>query len=141
MQLLGWATDWVSNIAGEISFVLLMAMWVTSFAYTRRRNFELFFYTHQLYTVATFFYIMHIGVPWLCQILPGMFLFTIDRYLRFLQSRSRARLLSARLLPCETVEMTFSKSPGEQTINSCMGDHELLISCVILFMSSFSLVC
>ncbi|KAJ8427951.1 hypothetical protein Cgig2_023246 [Carnegiea gigantea] len=111
-ELLEWATDWVSNIAGEISCVLLLAMWVTSFAYTRRRNFELFFYTHQLYTLATFFYILHIGVPWLCQILPGMFLFAIDRYLRFLQSRSRARLISARLLPCGTVEMTFAKSPG-----------------------------
>ncbi|OAY48343.1 hypothetical protein MANES_06G151600v8 [Manihot esculenta] len=33
-------------------------------------------------------------------------------YLRFLQSRQRARLLSSRLLPCGTIELNFSKSRG-----------------------------
>ncbi|CAO2821209.1 unnamed protein product [Amaranthus hypochondriacus] len=111
-EMLEWAKDWVSNVAGEISWVFLIVMWVTSFAYTRRRTFEVFFYTHQLYTVATFFYVIHIGVAWTMQILPGIFLFALDRYLRFLQSRSRARLISTRILPGGAVEMTFSKTPG-----------------------------
>ncbi|KAK9665457.1 hypothetical protein RND81_14G113200 [Saponaria officinalis] len=110
--LLEWSPTWVSNVAGEISWVFLFAMWVTSFAYTRRKTFEVFFYTHQLYALATFFYVVHIGVSWTCQILPGIFLFTLDRYLRFLQSRSNARLISVRLLPGGTVEMTFQKSRG-----------------------------
>ncbi|KAK9665459.1 hypothetical protein RND81_14G113300 [Saponaria officinalis] len=110
--LLEWSPTWVSNVAGEISWVFLFAMWVTSFAYTRRKTFELFFYTHQLYALATFFYVVHIGVSWTCQILPGIFLFTLDRYLRFLQSRSNTRLIYARLLPGGTVEMTFQKSRG-----------------------------
>ncbi|KNA22203.1 hypothetical protein SOVF_036040 [Spinacia oleracea] len=109
---LEWSKTHVSNIAGEISWVFLIAMWVTSFAYTRRKSFEVFFYTHQLYALATFFYVVHIGVAWTMQLLPGIFLFTLDRYLRFLQSRSRARLISVRVLPGGTVEMTFSKSRG-----------------------------
>ncbi|XP_021726716.1 ferric reduction oxidase 4-like [Chenopodium quinoa] len=111
-EMLEWTRDYVSNIAGEMSWVFLMVMWVTSFAYTRRRTFEVFFYTHQLYTLATFFYVIHIGVAWTMQIVPGIFLFTLDRYLRFLQSRSCARLILARILPGGTVELSFSKSPG-----------------------------
>uniref|UniRef100_A0A803M083 FAD-binding FR-type domain-containing protein n=1 Tax=Chenopodium quinoa TaxID=63459 RepID=A0A803M083_CHEQI len=52
------------------------------------------------------------GVAWTMQIVPGIFLFTLDRYLRFLQSRSCARLILARILPGGTVELAFSKSPG-----------------------------
>ncbi|KMT16198.1 hypothetical protein BVRB_3g053570 [Beta vulgaris subsp. vulgaris] len=109
-EMLDWSKTHVSNVAGEISWVFLIAMWITSFAYTRRKSFEVFFYTHQLYALATFFYVVHIGVAWTMQLLPGIFLFTLDRYLRFLQSRSRARLISVRVLPGGTVEMTFSKS-------------------------------
>ncbi|XP_074294227.1 ferric reduction oxidase 4-like [Silene latifolia] len=112
LEALEWSPTYVSNLSGEISWVFLLVIWVTSFAYTRRKTFEVFFYTHQLYALATFFYVVHIGVSWTCQILPGIFLFTLDRYLRFLQSRSNARLISARLLPGGTVEMTFHKSPG-----------------------------
>ncbi|KAL2920739.1 Ferric reduction oxidase 4 [Bienertia sinuspersici] len=111
-EMLDWSKTHVSNLAGEISWVFLIAMWVTSFAYTRRKKFEVFFYTHQLYGLATFFYAVHIGVAWTMQILPGIFLFTLDRYLRYLQSRSHARLVSVRVLPCGTVEMTFSKTRG-----------------------------
>lgn len=45
--------------------------------------------------------------------LPGFYLFLVDRYLRFLQSRNRVYLRSARVLPCETLELNFSKNPGQ----------------------------
>ncbi|GLT78044.1 hypothetical protein SLA2020_495930 [Shorea laevis] len=90
-QMVEWSQDWVPNVAGEIAVVFAMAMWVTSFPRVRRKMFE---------------------IDYLCMILPGIFLFLVDRFLRFLQSRERARLLSARLLPCDTVELTFSKTPG-----------------------------
>ncbi|GLT78047.1 hypothetical protein SLA2020_495940 [Shorea laevis] len=111
-QMVEWSQDWVPNVAGEIAIVFAMAMWVTSFPRVRRKMFEVFFYTHHLYALYIFFYVLHVGVDYLCMILPGIFLFLVDRFLRFLQSRERARLLSARLLPCDTVELTFSKTPG-----------------------------
>ncbi|CAK9176895.1 unnamed protein product [Ilex paraguariensis] len=110
--MLEWSRDYVPNIAGEIAFILALAMWVTSFPRVRRKMFELFFYTHHLYTLYVFFYALHVGVAYFCMILPGVFLFLIDRYLRFLQSRHKARLISARLLPCGTFELNFSKSAG-----------------------------
>ncbi|KAG5558642.1 hypothetical protein RHGRI_008553 [Rhododendron griersonianum] len=78
----------------------------------RRKFFELFFYTHYLYIIFIVFFIFHVGFSYFCITLPGFYLFLIDRYLRFLQSQQMARLVSARILPCEAVELNFSKSPG-----------------------------
>lgn len=115
MQALEWSRTYVSNVAGEIAFVISLAMWATSFPCFRRKMFEVFFYSHHLYTVYLLFYILHVGVAYLCMILPGIFLFLIDRYLRYLQSRHRAMLVSARVLPCDTLELNFCKSPGDHT--------------------------
>ncbi|KAJ6738473.1 putative proteinDPH OXIDASE [Salix koriyanagi] len=111
-EMLEWSKTWVSNVAGEIAAVLALAMWVTSSYRIRRKMFEVFFYTHQLYILFIVFYVLHVGAAYFCMVLPGIFLFVVDRYLRFLQSQRRARLDSARLLPCGSVELNFSKSPG-----------------------------
>ncbi|KAJ9539629.1 hypothetical protein OSB04_026135 [Centaurea solstitialis] len=107
-----WSRTYVSNVAGEIAFILALVMWVTSIPRIRRKMFELFFYAHQTYILYLFFYIIHVGVAYFCLILPGIFLFLIDRYLRFLQSRTNVRLIAARLLPCDTLELNFSKIAG-----------------------------
>ncbi|GKB52912.1 ferric reduction oxidase 4-like protein [Tanacetum coccineum] len=76
-----------------------------------------------------FFYIIHVGVAYFCLILPGIFLFMIDRYLRFLQSRTNVRLIAARLLPCDTLELNFSKISGlEYTPSSILFVNVPLIS-------------
>lgn len=110
--MLQWSSTYLSNVAGVIAFVLSLGIWVTSLDRVRRKMFELFYYAHHLYILYIFFYMLHVGVAYLCMILPGIFLFLVDRYLRFLQSRRRARLDSARLLPNGTMELTFSKDPG-----------------------------
>ncbi|KAH6760582.1 ferric reduction oxidase 5 [Perilla frutescens var. hirtella] len=110
--MLEWSSTYLSNVAGVIAFVLSLGIWATSFGRVRRKMFELFFYAHHLYILYVFFYMFHVGVAYLCLILPGIFLFLIDRYLRFLQSRQRARLDSARLLPNGTMELTFAKNQG-----------------------------
>ncbi|KAK7853929.1 ferric reduction oxidase 4 [Quercus suber] len=115
-EMLEWRKDWVPNVAGEIAFVFAMGMWVTSFPRVRRKMFEVFFYTHHLYGFYIFFYVLHVGAAYFCMILPGIYLFFIDRFLRFLQSRRRARSVSARILPCDTVELNFSKSPDKLSI-------------------------
>ncbi|CAI0546532.1 unnamed protein product [Linum tenue] len=113
-EMLEWSRTWVSNVAGEIALVMALAMWATSFAPIRRRMFEVFYYAHHLYVLFIFFYVLHVGVDFMCTVLPGIFLFLIDRYLRFLQSQRKARLVSARLLPCGSVELNFSKCQGLQ---------------------------
>lgn len=110
--MLEWSKTWVSNVAGEIAIVFALAIWMTSLPRVRRKMFEVFLYTHHLYILYIFFYVLHVGVGYFCMIIPGIFLFVIDRYLRLLQSRQHAKLDSARLLPCGTAELNFSKTPG-----------------------------
>ncbi|KAI3444512.1 hypothetical protein Pfo_001177 [Paulownia fortunei] len=111
-EMVQWGDHYVSNIAGEISLLCGLGLWITSYPTIRRKMFELFFYTHYLYILFFIFFILHIGIGFACIMLPGFYLFLIDRYLRFLQSRDKVRLVSARLLPCHTVELNFSKSRG-----------------------------
>lgn len=111
--MLGWDKVAVSNVAGEIGLLAGLAMWITSIPRIRRKIFELFFYTHHLYILFVVFFVLHVGFSYSCIILPGFYLFLIDRYLRFLQSQQRIRLVSARILPCDTVELNFFKSPGQ----------------------------
>ncbi|GMY23704.1 ferric reduction oxidase 2-like isoform X2 [Fagus crenata] len=111
-QMLKWEKIGVSNLAGEIALVAGLAMWLTTIPRIRRKVFELFFYTHYLYIVFMIFFILHVGISYCCMMLPGFYLFVIDRFLRFLQSRRNVRLLSARVLPCETLELNLSKSLG-----------------------------
>lgn len=113
MQMLEWSKTGISNVAGELSLLFGLVLWATTFPRVRRKAFEVFFYTHQLYALFFLFYLLHLGIAFFCLILPGVYLFMLDRFLRFLQSRQRVRLVSARLLPGETVELNFSKSPGE----------------------------
>ncbi|XP_057996131.1 ferric reduction oxidase 2 [Hevea brasiliensis] len=111
-QMLKWDKHFISNVAGEIALLSGLIMWVTSLKRIRRKIFELFFYSHHLYIPFVVFYVFHVCFSRACIILPGFYLFMIDRYLRLLQSQQRIRLVSARILPCETVELNFSKNPG-----------------------------
>ncbi|KAG5558641.1 hypothetical protein RHGRI_008552 [Rhododendron griersonianum] len=112
MQMLEWAETGISNLAGEIAMVFGLAMWVTTFPRIRRKFFELFFYTHYLYIPLMVFYVFHVGFSYFCITFPGFYLFLVDRYLRFLQSQRKVRLVSARILPCKAVELNFSKCLG-----------------------------
>ncbi|KAI3441773.1 FAD-binding FR-type domain-containing protein [Psidium guajava] len=120
-EMVKWEKTGVSNVAGELSLLAGVGLWATTFPRVRRKMFELFFYAHCLYILFMFFFVLHVGIYASFVILPGFYLFLVDRYLRFLQSRHRARLLSARVLPCDTVELNFSKTPGlEYTPTSIM---------------------
>ncbi|KAJ7950316.1 Ferric reduction oxidase [Quillaja saponaria] len=111
-EVLKWDNFQTSNIAGELALLSGLIMWVTTIPRIRRKVFELFFYTHYLYILFIIFFIFHVGIAYTGIMLPGFYLFLVDRYLRFLQSRRKVRLVSARVLPCETIELNFSKSHG-----------------------------
>nr|XP_004510757.1 ferric reduction oxidase 2-like isoform X1 [Cicer arietinum] len=111
-QMLKWNKVGESNLAGEISLLAGLFLWVATIPKIRRKMFELFFYTHYLYILFIIFYIFHVRISFTYMMLPGFYLFLVDRYLRFLQSRREVRLVSTRILPCETVELNFSKGHG-----------------------------
>ncbi|CAA7393177.1 unnamed protein product [Spirodela intermedia] len=111
-SMLEWANTGESYVAGELALLCGLVLWATTLQRVRRKMFELFFYSHQLYVFFLFFFLLHVGIGFFCLILPGVYLFMIDRFLRFLQSRGRVRLVSARLLPGDSIELNFAKSPS-----------------------------
>ncbi|KAK7274362.1 hypothetical protein RIF29_15447 [Crotalaria pallida] len=111
-QMLKWEKVGISNVAGELALLCGLFMWIAAIPRIRRKVFELFFYTHYIYILFIVFFIFHVGIAYACIMLPGFYLFLVDRYLRFLQSRRQVRLVSARVLPCEAVELNFSKGHG-----------------------------
>ncbi|KAF3340354.1 ferric reduction oxidase 2-like protein [Carex littledalei] len=113
-EMIKWSKTDIANVPGELALLSGLALWATTFPRIRRNMFELFYYTHHLYIAFFFFYMLHVGIGFICMILPGIFLFMVDRYLRFLQSRTKVHLVSVRLLPSEGIELNFSKNPGKK---------------------------
>lgn len=105
-----WENTGISNLAGVVSLAAGLILWATTWPKIRRKIFELFFYAHHLYILFIVFFVFHVGISYGSIMLPGFILFMIDRFLRFLQSRKNIHLMSARVLPCEVVELNFMKS-------------------------------
>ncbi|XP_004486416.1 ferric reduction oxidase 7, chloroplastic-like [Cicer arietinum] len=108
-ELVEWKDIGIANLAGVISLLAGLFMWVTSLPGVRTWNFELFFYTHQLYIVFIVFMVLHIGDFVFAMAAGPIFLFVLDRFLRFCQSRRTVNVISSRCLPCGTVELVLSK--------------------------------
>lgn len=108
-QLWEWKDIGVANLAGVISLIAGLLMWVTSLHPVRKWNFELFFYTHQLYVVFVIFLALHVGDFIFSMTAGGIFLFILDRFLRFCQSRRTVDIISAKCLPCGTMELVLAK--------------------------------
>ncbi|KAF3794316.1 Ferric reduction oxidase 7 [Nymphaea thermarum] len=108
-EIISWQDTDVSVFPGVISLSAGLLMWATSLSPVRKYYFELFFYTHQLYIVFVIFFALHVGYFIFCAAAGAIFLFVLDRFLRFCQSRTTVDVLSAKCLPCEAIELTLSK--------------------------------
>ena len=117
-QILEWKENGVSNLPGVISLLAGLLMWVTSLSPVRKQYFELFFYTHQLYVVFVVFFALHVGDFIFSMAAGGIFLFILDRFLRFCQSRRTVDIISATCLPCGTLELVLSKPGSNKKISS-----------------------
>ncbi|KAL7001871.1 Ferric reduction oxidase 7, chloroplastic, variant 3 [Sarracenia purpurea var. burkii] len=113
-HILDWKNNGVANLPGVISLAAGLFMWMTSLLPVRRQNFELFFYTHQLYIVFVLFFAMHVGDFVFSIAAGGIFLFILDRFLRFCQSRRTVNVISATCLSCGTLELVLSKPENLQ---------------------------
>ncbi|KAL3722390.1 hypothetical protein ACJRO7_034718 [Eucalyptus globulus] len=107
-EILQWADEGIAVLPGVISLLAGLLMWVTTLPLVRKKKFELFFYTHQLYAVFVIFLALHVGDFIFSIAAGGIFLFVIDRFLRFCQSRRTVDVISAMCLPGGSVELVFS---------------------------------
>ncbi|KAF2538341.1 hypothetical protein F2Q68_00021021 [Brassica cretica] len=116
-QLFEWKAIGIAVLPGVISLVAGLLMWVTSLQYVRKHYFELFFYTHQLYIVFVVFLALHVGDYLFSIVAGGIFLFILDRFLRFCQSRRTVDVISAKSFPCGTLELVLSKPPSNNSVS------------------------
>lgn len=103
-------------LAGEITLVAGLTIWITSLPQIRRRNFEIFYYTHHLYIVFFLFFLFHAGDRHFYMVFPGIFLFGLDKLLRVVQSRPQTCILSARVYPCKSIQLILPKDPSKISI-------------------------
>ncbi|KAJ7946500.1 Ferric reduction oxidase [Quillaja saponaria] len=113
-KMLEWHNVGFANLPGVISLLAGLFMWMTSLPPVRKKYFELFFYTHQLYVVFVIFFALHVGDYIFSVAAGGIFLFVLDRFLRFCQSRRTVNIISTKCLPCGTVELVLSKPANLQ---------------------------
>ncbi|KAK9161913.1 hypothetical protein Syun_002815 [Stephania yunnanensis] len=113
-QVMEWKNIGVANLPGVITLLAGLFMWVTSLHPVRKKYFELFFYTHQLYVVFFVFLALHVGDFIFSMAAGGIFIFVLDRFLRFCQSRKTVGIISATCFPCGTVELVLSKPKNLQ---------------------------
>lgn len=99
-------------LAGEISLVVGMLIWITSLPQIRRNKFEFFYSMHHLYIIFLVFFLFHAGDRHFYMVFPGIFIFGLDKLLRIIQSRTESCLLSARLFPCKALQLTLPKDTG-----------------------------
>lgn len=98
-------------LAGEITFVTGLVIWITSLPQVRRRQFEIFYHMHHLYIVFFIFFLFHTGDRHFYMVFPGVFLFGLDKLLRVVQSRPKTFILSAQVFPNKAVELILPKDP------------------------------
>lgn len=112
MQIVRWQGDNIANLPGVIALFIGLLMWVTSLKPVRKCYFELFYHTHHLYAIFITFLALHVGDSVFSCAAGGIFLFVLDRFLRFWQSRRNVSVVSATCLPCGSVELVLSKPRG-----------------------------
>ncbi|KAK1407217.1 hypothetical protein QVD17_38831 [Tagetes erecta] len=111
-EVLQWQKTGRIYLAGEISLVVGLVIWITSLPQVRRKRFEIFYYTHHLYTIFIIFFLFHTGYRHFYMVLPAIFIFAIERLLRMIQSRPETCILSARIFPLKAIEVILPKEPG-----------------------------
>jgi ferric-chelate reductase len=112
LQLGEWQHRGISNVAGVVALLAGIAMWLTSLPYVRARFFNTFYSMHHLYLVFFAFYAFHVDYNHIGEVMGSVFLFSIDRFLRLVQSRRRVYGVSARVLSSGVIELKIPKRPG-----------------------------
>lgn len=108
-----WQNTGRIYLAGEICLLTGLVIWITALPQIRRRQFEIFYYTHHLYMVFLLFFLFHAGDRHFYTVFPGIFLFGLDKLLRIIQSRPETCILSARVFPSKAIELILPKDPGK----------------------------
>ncbi|KAK0589937.1 hypothetical protein LWI29_020409 [Acer saccharum] len=113
-KILEWPESGVAKLAGLITLATGLLIWVTSVPLVRKHYFEVFYYTHHLYIIFVIFLAMHVSVIFFSIVAGSIFLFMLDRLLRFCQSRNTVDVVSATCFPSGILKLVLSKPKNLQ---------------------------
>ncbi|KAJ0408759.1 hypothetical protein P43SY_001983 [Pythium insidiosum] len=99
------------NVFGEIALFFLLAIAGTSIPYVRRKLFNVFYYTHQLFVLALVFSIMHWSpIVWWC--LPSVVIYCVERAMSSANARSPVQTQEFTIISKEVAKIVLHRSPG-----------------------------
>jgi Ferric reductase like transmembrane component len=113
LQITSWRRIGRVNVAGAISLITILIIWISSLPMIRRKYFQTFYMAHHLYIVFITFFLLHAGDRHFYLVLSGILLFALDKNFRLIQSRREAHIVSASVLPCRAVELILPKDPSK----------------------------
>ncbi|KPA83186.1 putative ferric reductase [Leptomonas pyrrhocoris] len=120
--------DYTVSVATWTTWFLLVAMGIFSLNAMRRRFYELFYYAHLGATYMTLpMMIFHASAGWM-YMLPGLTLFLADQLVRVWQRSAVVRVVHARTISEDTVELAFSV-PGRWDMR-CVHPGQYVLVCV-----------
>ncbi|KPA83185.1 putative ferric reductase [Leptomonas pyrrhocoris] len=120
--------DFTTIAATWTTWFLLVAMGIFSLNAMRRRFYELFYYAHLGATYMTLpMMIFHASAGWM-YMLPGLTLFLADQLVRVWQRSAVVRVVHARTISEDTVELAFSV-PGRWDMR-CVHPGQYVLVCV-----------
>lgn len=110
---IGWVGG-MASITGWILLAVLTIMVSCSLPCVRRSGrFEVFYYTHLLYTVFWLFLVIHAPNFWKWFLVPGLMLTTelLVRVCRFFSSNGRTTVLKGVILPSKVIHLVLKRPP------------------------------
>lgn len=104
-------TGGVLVLPGLVALLVAIYMAATSLPVIRRRHFNFFYYSHQLYVVFFAGFAYHVGVKTAGYAMGAAFLFFLDRFMRCWQSSRLIRVSYARVSSAGIIELKVPRSP------------------------------
>jgi len=101
----------LSNFFGQVAFLAIIIMVLTSLNVVRRRYYEVFYYSHHLFIVVIIGSVLHFGymIVWLY---PIICLYAIQRILSRSQSSVPCEVVDLQAIPGEITRVVFKRSLG-----------------------------
>ena len=97
-------------VSGLVALLIVIYMVATSLPTIRRRHFNFFYYSHQLYIVFFTGFMYHVGVRTVGYTMGPIFLFFLDWFMRFWQSRQLIQVSRARVSFDRIIELKVPRS-------------------------------
>lgn len=101
------------NVFGELALLTFLAIGLTSMPFIRRRWYELFYYTHQLFMVAVIFAIMH-WAPIIWWILPTFAVYLVNRLLSSTSAFAPVDIKECTPIANDLVKIVIARSTHQE---------------------------